>query len=63
MITANDISAIKNEQLMLETFKVKKVGAGVFKIIGFNYGEEQEKLTGHADEVAKWLNGYFGLSK
>ncbi|MFJ8531525.1 hypothetical protein [Bacillus sp. NPDC094106] len=63
MITANDILSIKNEKIILDIFKVKKVASNVYKIIGFNYGEEEVKLTGYADEVAKWLNGFFGLSE
>ncbi len=62
MIKAKDILEIQREQLILEEFKVKKVAPGIYKIIGYNYGEEVPKFTGTAADVAKWLNGYFGLS-
>lgn len=60
MITANNISNIKGVQLFHNRLKVKKIGKDVFQIIGFNYGDEEKKFTGHADEVAKYLNEYFG---
>ncbi|PGT90023.1 hypothetical protein [Bacillus thuringiensis] len=63
MFTVEKIQAIKGEEIVLDTFKVKRMGDGVFRIIGYNYGEEEVKLTDTADKVAEWLNGYFGLRK
>jgi hypothetical protein len=61
MIKANDIMSIKSKKVILDKFEVVNAGANVFSIIGFNYGERERKFTGYADEVAKWLNEYFGL--
>jgi hypothetical protein len=61
MIKTNEIMAITGKKMFFNTFEVVKAGAGVWSIIGFNYGERERKFTGYADEVAKWLNGYFGL--
>ncbi|QEG04219.1 hypothetical protein [Bacillus phage BC-T25] len=62
MIKATDILEIANEQLILDTFKVKKVATGIYKTIGYDYGVEEPKFTGTAVDTATWLNGYFGFS-
>lgn len=60
MITINNINAIQNEKIFFDTLKVKRIGANVFTVIGFNYGEEEVKCTGYAKDAMKFLNGYFG---
>jgi hypothetical protein len=61
MIKTNEIMAITGKKIFFHTFEVVNAGAGVWSIIGFNYGERERRFTGYADEVAQWLNGYFGL--
>ena len=61
MIKASDITAVKGKKVFLDKFEVVEAGALVFSIIAFNYGERERVFTGYADEIAKWLNGYFGL--
>lgn len=60
MISSQDIDAIKSEKIIYNIFKVKRVGHGVYRIIGFNYGVEEVRFTGTAEEIARYLNGYFG---
>lgn len=63
MVKASDIMEVQGKKLFFDKFEVVKAGANVFSIIGFNYGERERVLTGYPDEVAKWLNEYFGLTK
>jgi hypothetical protein len=61
MIKANDIMEIKGKKMFFDTFEIVNAGVNVFSIVGFNYGERERKFTGYANEVAEWLNQYFGL--
>lgn len=64
MITAEKIEGIKTSEIVSDIFKVKRIGDGVFTIVGFNYGEEETKMDkGTASEVAEFINSYFGLRK
>ena len=60
MIKASDILAVKTEK-MFRDLKVKKVGDRVYYVIGYYYGEEEVKLLGNAEDVARFINGYYGL--
>lgn len=62
-ISASEVSSIKGEKLFHNKLKVKRIGKDVFSIIGFNYGAEEIKFTGLAEDVAKFLNGYLGLGQ
>lgn len=59
-ISIETIQNLKGEQVFGDKLKVKKVGAYTFQVIGYNYGEPEVKMTGFAEEVAHFLNGYFG---
>ncbi|MFV1457368.1 hypothetical protein [Bacillus mycoides] len=64
MITTEKIEGIKASEIISDIFKVKRIGDGVFTIIGFNYGEEEVRMPkGAASEVAEYINSYFGLRK
>ncbi|MED4456146.1 hypothetical protein [Metabacillus fastidiosus] len=60
-ITADNISNIKKDKIFFDKLKVQRIGADFFEIIGFYYGEEESRFKGGNEEVAKYLNGYFGL--
>jgi hypothetical protein len=61
-VTKENIEAINNEELFYNMLKVKRAGnKGVFLVIGFRYGKEELRHRGMAEDVAKYLNGYFGL--
>jgi hypothetical protein len=60
MITAEQIKAIKTEELFNDQLKVKRMGLTILSIIGYNYGEEEIKLIGFASDIAKYLNEFFG---
>lgn len=61
-ITVVEITAIKSQKIVAEKFKVRKIGAGVFSVHGFYYGDEVLKMKGTADEVAGFINQYLGLA-
>lgn len=61
MIKTNEIMDIEGKKMFFDTFEVVKAGAGVWSIMGWDCGTKERKFTGYADEVAEWLNGYFGL--
>ena len=64
MITIEKIEGIKTTEIVLDIFRVKRIGDGVFTIIGYNYGEEEVKMPkGTASDVAEYINSYFGLRK
>lgn len=63
MITTDDINAINKDKIFGNRVKVKRIGVHTFEIITFHYGEEEIRGTDNAIEVAKFLNGYGGLSE
>lgn len=57
MITEQDILNISSQK-SFGSYKVRKVGEGIYRIIGFYCGTPEIKFTGFAAEVARELNTY-----
>lgn len=64
MIALDSVKNIKNEEVFFNQLKVKRLVTNkkesIFNIIGFQYGEEEVRHTGYAEDVTLYLNGYFG---
>lgn len=63
MITNNDITRMGIEVIIGNKLKVKRIGDGLYSIIGFNYGDEELLFYGYVDNVVDYLNSYFGYSE
>lgn len=63
-IKTSDISAISIEKLF-KNLKVRKKINGVFDVIYYNHNSEEETKIAKlkANEIAKFINGYYGLTK
>lgn len=66
MITGNQIRNIENEQIVFDDVKVVRLGSNVYNVLTLVVDEEGNPdteciKTGHADEIAKFLNGFFDL--
>lgn len=64
VITISSVNNIKSEKIFFNQLKVKRVVPNgkdsIFNIIGFQYGVEEVRHTGYAEDVTLYLNGYFG---
>lgn len=60
MITTEMVTSVVTSALFFDRLTVKRLGKDVFSIISYSYGEEEVRHKGGtAEEIAKFMNGYF----
>ena len=60
MITTEMVTSVVTTALFFDRLTVKRLGEDVFSIISYSYGEEELRHKGGtAEEIAKFMNGYF----